>query len=440
MFIKKYAEYLKDEVYDILYRLSLKAFIVCRVEPQLYNISMQDMIKIYIEVLNDILTGKINNEDIDNKIEAMKIAFIRHIKDDDDKIGEEIYGVFENDINKVIYIEVYNKLCEFVELIKVGNENSKTDNIQILNEAKELISELDVPFSILQNLNGIMEGKNYLLRVPIDKFISELENSNLKIRDKYKVLDSYLLKVKKDCDNIERKQIKLDDTTKRIYEKIRSVYDKYEIKADTHEIKEDVFRKIYSEFGASDRFIDEIVEYANNEHEKKQESKTFNSNINSGIDEYVKNEEKKENLIKTLSEYVDIRDMHLEKFLCRKEMNLVISIMKKLKYSNEDIKKVVWNNDLLMNKEDIIIKCNYIIDRARFYSSKYGFEKEFKDFEEYYNGYFSTKDKEEKTLYLEFMASTYKEINSFIPRTYEYEFSIDDTESKKVYQYKNIDE
>ena len=80
-----------------------------------------------------------------------------------------------------------------------------------------------------------------------------------------------------DCDNIERKQIKLDDTTKRIYEKIRSVYDKYEIKADTHEIKEDVFRKIYSEFGASDRFIDEIVEYANNEHEKKQESKTFNS-------------------------------------------------------------------------------------------------------------------------------------------------------------------
>ncbi len=376
----------------------------------LFRFDSDKVIKLYQDLFYDILLERINakkvveehnmvvalfgahNGDFEKLLKAIEEKGIDYEKVKENAIIFNICKCFrrcfetENpDEREQKILDIYHKQEEYVDVLNYF-ESLDCDQIELTCSYKNVVEKIESYNPNSRELN---------------KIISTLLNNYLKISNEGK-------------DVSNAKEIDY-------YAEIATLLKDYKVES-IDDLSEDELYVLIKKIGFSEKSIDKIRNLKNTEEKEE----VVNINIESGLDTYERKEEINKELKAILSEYFDLKDMHLKRFLSRKETNTVLIALNRLGYKEDAIRDFIWENEALLNQEQLIIKCNYIKEKAEFYSSKYGFEKEYNDFLEYYNGYFETKDEEEKAIYLDFLELSYNEINSFlnsIPRTYEYEMS-----------------
>lgn len=422
--IKKFREKLYDDLLikiDCYYDEINDIFDYCNVLCQRYNINSK---KLFRESLRDIIFDNIDYERLKELMNKEKQAVLNtNIVESEIKMAEFV-SFFDGNMQEYLRYTLLKNLSSFtLSLIGAYYDNENYDKIKFDYKIDDI--QIKRCVSYLKKINKVKETYNYVnsseeyYNLHLLNLISSIFELDLKTKDKVKLINYYLNKARLDL-------IKLSTSSENndFYDEIKIIFDENNIDINQELSQEDI-NKILKSLNISPKDIDEIRLYIFNSNPSiSQESSETNIKIESGIDVYSKNEERKEQLISKLQEFIDLKFMILKKFMNRKETDLIVSILKELKYDQETIKKIIFDNEVKLLKEDLIRKCEYLMPKAKYYCEKYGYKIEYNDFEEYYNGYFESTDKETKVLYYEYLQYSYDEINKILnvlPRNYEFE-------------------
>ena len=383
------------------------------------KLGKKEMNNLFNEILRDVIHNRVDINEIFERINSIKNVYNNK---EEDSISARKWLIDNNvSLNELDYLYLVNHISS---AYKFFIDHPKECEV-VTKAHKELNYYISV-YNVFSKENKI------LLECSYKDFVFELNNYSNKYKELYDLFNEFIKRsvntknnLGKDIFSLEFDNIYItsEDALKH-YEELYELLDELNITSlDNLDIDELIY--VLERFGFRNDVINGITTYLTNE--ESTNSINVNINIDSGLDEYEKKSELNKKLREILSEYFDLKDMHLKRFLSRKETNLVLSILRELSYPESTIRDFIWTNETMLSDEMLIVKCNYIKDKAEFYSSKYGFEREFSDFLEYYNGYFESKTKEDKELYLEFLEVSYNDIKSImnlVPRTYEYELSM----------------
>lgn len=377
-----------------------------------------DLLKVFKKAFKELFLCELDLEKIKEQYALIDLNVNFHELDETSEKSDEIFEEqFNSDYSNIVYLGAVKDIEFHISKCEKDNQNKM---YIILKENMNLIVYYVNIYNYL--IDYVYEDNKEDLEFDFRIVLHELSKNNINTKDKYDVIKSFVKRLKtKKSDEILFVDERLEEYYKNVFNEINKIKNKEELYLS---------KDLLITLGASESLINEILYF---QDKQNKEEKEINISIDT-LTEYKEKNERKKILIEQLKEYIDLKDMHLKRFLNRKDMNLVLSILKELEYEKEEIKKVIFDNDLLYVKVDLLTKCEYIIDRAKFYASKYGFEKEKDEFIECYNLYLES-DEEEKEIYIEFLSNAYDEIIKYlniIPRTYEYEFSLDNTNTKLI--------
>lgn len=416
-----------EEIADILYERDKYLF---NDDQSKEAFKKSDMKKMYKQVIKDAVFNQLDINEVTEEYKALCMS-INFSDQQDYTVTSKKISKFLKDNQRNLqdfqYCESAKKLCSYLNYC-ISNPVTKEPDMTI----KKLCKKIDYYAHINNSLELTLTGKDVYLETSLKNVVKELEEYKIRSRDLYNILKIFFNKLISVKKLYASGDLFVEETeSEKYYLEIFKIIEDYKI-TDFDLLDDKKMEEVLLKLEVSRNKIKNLINYRNENSEKSKIK--YVSTIDSGIDRYESKKELHEKLRKTLSNYFELKSMTLKRFLNREETNTVLNIFRELDYSEEVLRQFIWDNESMLVKQNLINKCEYILKKAEFYSSKYGFEKEYNEFEDFYNRYLESENSEDNDLIYELLELSYREISHLIrniPRTYEYELSIK-SKNKKV--------
>lgn len=174
--------------------------------------------------------------------------------------------------------------------------------------------------------------------------------------------------------------------------------------------------------GVFEEELENIRKILENELSKRKD-KNVKLNISFETEEDRRNkDEEKKKIEKEINTYFDFKNMTSIRFLTMDEVLYVVSLLRKIKYSEDTIKEFLRINEYELNKQNVITRYLQLHARLEYYELKYGISEELSNLDSYFKELFITSDEDYefwKKLLEEELTKTLK----YIPNTYDYELN-----------------